>query len=68
MKELKSKRNGRTHILTEPEYADILKKGIFPLKNFIVTDIVLRPIVPSIKEIPKKVEIAKPKSKNKNEG
>lgn len=52
--ELKSKRNGRTHILTEIEYAEILKKGIFPLKNFTVTQLTMRPIVPSIKEIPKK--------------
>lgn len=61
LKELKSKRNGRTHILTEQEYAEILKKGVFPLKNFIVTDITMRPIVPSVKEIPKKI----PKKENK---
>lgn len=64
MKELKSKRNGRTHILTEQEYAEILKKGVFPIKNFTVTDIAMRPIIPSVTQIPK----GKPKSKIKNEG
>jgi hypothetical protein len=61
MKELKSKKTGRIHILNEEEYAAVVRKGVIDLKKFIVTDLKIRTIVPSMKEV------IKPKSK-KNEG
>jgi hypothetical protein len=60
MKELKSKKTGRTSTYSDEEYAAIVNKGVIDLKRFIVTDLRSRPIVPSIKtpveveKIPKK--------------
>ena len=65
MKELKSKRTGRTSICSDQEYADIVNKGVIDLKKFIVTDVRTRPVVSSVK-MPDELE--KIPKKTKNEG
>lgn len=55
MKELKSKLTGRTSQVTEAEYAEIVTKGVIDLKKFIVTDIRVKQVVPSLK-IPDEVK------------
>lgn len=59
MKELKSKKTGVTTIYTEEEYADIVNYQPDILKRFDVTDIKSRPIIPSLKEIPREIKITK---------
>lgn len=59
MKELKSKKTGVTKVYTEEEYAEIVNKKPDMLKRFEVTDIKSRPIIPSIKEVPKEIKIIK---------
>ena len=46
MKELKSKRNGKIHIISDEEYDAIIRKGVFPINKFTVTELRLREIVP----------------------
>ena len=54
MKELKSKKTGRISVLNEQEYAEIVNKKAIDLKLFTVTNLQMRPIVPSLKrEVPK---------------
>ena len=60
MKELKSKRNGKIHILSDDEYDEIVRKGVFMMNKFTVTDLKLREIVP--------MKTAEIKTKKKNEG
>lgn len=59
MKELKSKKTGVTKVYTEEEYADIVNYQPEMLKRFEVTDIKSRPIIPSLKEVPKEIKIIK---------
>jgi hypothetical protein len=59
MKELKSKKTGVTKVYTEEEYADIVNNKPDMLKRFEVTDIKSRPIIPSLKEVPKEIKIIK---------
>lgn len=59
MKELKSKKTGVTKVYTEEEYADIVNHQPDMLKRFEVTDIKSRPIIPSLKEVPKEIKITK---------
>jgi len=65
MKELKSKKTGRVSVYTDEEYQAMVDKGVIDMKRFIVTNLSMKPIVPSLKEIPKEVKIIK---KQKNEG
>ena len=64
MKEIKSKKTGRIQILTEEEYAQLVRKPTL-LSRFTVTDLrsrpVVNPVIPDIKE--KKIKV-----KTKNEG
>jgi len=63
MKELKNKKTGKTSLITDEEYATMVnkKEGNISLR-YTVTDLRMRPIVPSLKqELP--VEIKKIKSK-----
>jgi hypothetical protein len=46
MWEWKSKRNGRISVLTNEEHAEMMRKGIFLPKNFIITELQIRTIVP----------------------
>jgi hypothetical protein len=62
MKEIKSKKTGLTHILSEEQYAGMVREGNI-IKRFDVTEIKGRTIIPVSKEVPK--EIIKSK---KNEG
>ena len=57
MKEIKSKKTGLTHIITEEEYATMVRQESI-LKRFDVTDIKSRIIIPvqTPKEIIKKVK------------
>ena len=55
MKEFKSKLTGNTALYTEEEYA-IIKKNPKLMSRFTVTDIRMKPIVPSIKEAVKEVK------------
>lgn len=48
MKELKSKKTGKTSIYTDEEYKEMVRSG-FPMNRFEVTDLQSRPIVPSVK-------------------
>ena len=59
MKELKSKKTGVTKVYTEEEYTDIVNNKPDMLKRFEVTDIKSRPIIPSLKEVPKEIKIIK---------
>jgi len=57
MKEYKSKKTGRIQVITEEEHKEIVRKGVINLKKFIITDLKIRNIIPSIKtEIKKKKE------------
>jgi hypothetical protein len=63
MKELKSKKTGKVSIYSEEEYAQIVNNRPDWLKRFEVTDLkAMRPIIPSLKEIPKEIKTIKPKS------
>lgn len=59
MKELKSKKTGVTKVYTEEEYADIVNSKPDMLKRFEITDVKSRPIIPSLKEVPKEIKITK---------
>jgi len=56
MKELKSKKTGKIQIVTEEEYAQIVRKPEL-LKRFVVTDLrsrpVTSPVIPEVKIKPK---------------
>ena len=60
MWEWKSKRNGRISVLTNEEHAEMIRRGIFPTKNFIITELQIRTIVPLTEE-----KAIKPKIKKK---
>lgn len=47
--EIKSKKTGRTQQISEDEYRDIIDSGI--ANRFIITELSMRPIVPTIKPI-----------------
>ena len=49
MKELKSKKTGLVQILSEEDYARLVKEGTVPLSRFVVTDLRSRPLIPSSK-------------------
>ena len=61
-KRLVSKKTGLETILTEEEYALLIKRGTIPLNRFVITDLTMRSVIPSLKE---EVKIVK---KSKNEG
>lgn len=61
MWEWKSKRNGRVNVLTDDEHKEMLRKGFFLPKNFIITELKLRTIIPLKTE----EKIIKPKIKKK---
>ena len=73
MIELKSKKSGITHIISDEEYASMVKKGAIQMSRFTVTKLQMRSIIPSF---PKETKISKvpivvpiPKTnKQKNEG
>jgi hypothetical protein len=46
MWEWKSKRNGRVNVLTDEEHREMSRRGNFPAKNFIITELQLKNIVP----------------------
>lgn len=56
MKELKSKKTGKVQIVTEEEYAQIVRRPEL-LKKFVVTELrsrpVVSPVVPEVKVKPK---------------
>ena len=53
MWELKSKRSGKIEIVTDEQLKAIKNNPLVPIRNFIVTEIKVRSIIPSLKEIPK---------------
>jgi hypothetical protein len=59
MKEFKSKKTGLTTVYTEEEYAQIVNNKPDLLNRFIITDVKSRPIIPSLKEVPKEIKITK---------
>jgi hypothetical protein len=63
MKELKSKKSGVTNVISDEEYAEIVKsdkeRKFKLLDRFKVTDLKMRSIIPSLKEVPKEVKITK---------
>lgn len=61
MKELKSKKTGKIQTITDQEYNDMVTKGVIDMKKFIVTDLKVRELIPSLKTPP----LTK---KKKNEG
>lgn len=63
MIELKSKKTGITHVISDEEYASMVRKGAIQLSRFNVTKLQMRTIIPSLE--PKEVKIVK---KQKNEG
>lgn len=66
MWEWKSKRNGKVNVLTNEEHEEMMRKGIFPPKNFIITELKIREIIPLRTENKIiKTEIIKPKIKKK---
>lgn len=56
MIELKSKRSGITHIISDEEYAFMVKKGAIQMSRFAVTKLQMRSIIPSF---PKETKISK---------
>jgi hypothetical protein len=61
-KRLVSKKTGLETILTEEEYASVLRKGVIPLNRFVITDLNVRSIIPSLTEV-KEVKITKKSNK-----
>jgi hypothetical protein len=60
MIELKSKKTGRISVITDEEYAMMVKKGSVDMRKFLMTKLTMRPIVPSLKqEVP--IELKKNK-------
>ena len=68
MKELKSRKSQAIHVISDQEYADMVAEDKNRenklLDKFTVTDLRMRPIIPSL-VTPKEVKITK---KQKNEG
>jgi hypothetical protein len=61
-KELKSKKTGRISIISDEDYAMMVNKGTVDMRRFTVTDLRMRPIIPSLKhEVPLEVKKIKPK-------
>ena len=58
MYELKSKKSGALHILSDDEYKELVNDGNIDMNKYTVTDIKMHSIIPSIKE-PKEVIITK---------
>lgn len=56
MIELKSKKSGITHIISDEEYASMVKKGAIQMSRFTVTKLQMRSIIPSF---PKETKINK---------
>ena len=56
MKELKSRKTGKIQVISDEEYKAIVDKGVIDIKKYIVTDLKLKNIVPSIKEPPKELK------------
>jgi hypothetical protein len=56
MKELKSKKTGRIQVISDEDYAAIVNKGVIDIKKFIVSDLKLKNIVPTLKEPPKEIK------------
>jgi hypothetical protein len=61
MKELKSKKTGKTTVYTEEEYAEIVNNKPDLLKRFEITDMKSRPLIPSLREVPAEIKITKTK-------
>ena len=57
MKELKSKKTGKIQIVTEEEYAQIVRRPEL-LKKFVVTDLRSRPVIsPVMPEVKDKIKV-----------
>lgn len=61
MKELKSKRTGQINIVSDEEYKEMIHKGVIKMNNFLVTDIRVKNIIPSLKEVPREIQNKKSK-------
>jgi hypothetical protein len=67
MKEAKSKKTGLIQIWSDEEYEAIAEKGVINLRNFTITDLKVRSLIPTLKEPVKIIKEVKP-TKRKNEG
>jgi hypothetical protein len=61
MKELKSKLTGKVSVYSDEEYAQMVNSGNIDMKKFIVTDLRMRPLIPSLKQVPVEIKKIKPK-------
>jgi len=56
MKELKSKKTGKIQVISDEDYKAIVDKGVIDIKKFIVTDLKMKNIVPTLKQPPKEIK------------
>lgn len=62
MKELKSKKTGKISIVSDEEYEQVKNHRI--MSRFTVTDLKLKPLIPTLKEIKPDLEVKKKIKKN----
>ena len=60
-KELKSKKSGLSHTVSDVEFAEIVNKRVIDLTKYTITDVIRRSIIPSIKIPEVEVKIKKKK-------
>jgi hypothetical protein len=56
LEELKSKKTGKIQVISDEDYKAIVDKGVIDIKKFIVTDLKMKNIVPTLKQPPKEIK------------